>query len=166
MKKTFIKWGFIGLLFLIMPLSVIFGKNGLPGVESKDPERFYQRMKFVRMKRPDDVQNTLQIANLYYSWKMEDEAIKEYRRCLKVDPANLDAKWFLSHLLYNKGYFEEAFRLTREIMDKRTEDPEVYYWAGEILLKLDQRATAKEYFSRVDELLAPERGSPKAPLSY
>jgi len=165
MKKTFTKWGFIGILFLAMPLSVIFGKNGLPGVENKDPERFYQRMKSVRMKRPNDAQNTLQIANLYYSWKMEDEAIKEYRRCLKLDPDNLDAKWFLSHVLSSKGYYQEAFRLVRSYLDRRPDDPEAYYWAGEILLKLEERETAKEYFARVDQLLVPERGSPKAPSS-
>jgi len=126
----------------------------LTGLEVKDPERLYHRLKFIRAKRPEDPKNTFQIANIYYSQRMEDEAIKEYRRCLKLDPNFLPAKWFLSHVLYSKGYYDEAFRLVREIIDRKPEAAELFYWAGEVLLKLDEIETAKEYFARCDELLA------------
>lgn len=111
----------------------------------------------MRMKRPDNPEYSYQIGNLYYSLQMEDEAIKEYRRTLRLDSYHAGAKWFLSHVLSSKGYHDEAFRLTRELMDQRPEDPELYYWAGEILLKLDQNELAKEYFARVDELTFPDR---------
>jgi tetratricopeptide (TPR) repeat protein len=133
------------------------GRSGYPGLESKDPERYYQRLKDLRTKRPNDPENTYRIANVYYSLQMEDEAIKEYRRVLKLDPNHDNAKWFLSHLLYSKGYYDEAFRLTESLITKTPLDADLYYWAGEILEKLEQYDTAKQYFTRCDELKFPER---------
>ena len=84
------------------------------------------------------------------------------------DPEHLESKWFLSHVLMSKGYLDEAFRLAREIMERKPEDPEIYYWAGEILVKLNQQNIAREYFSRCDELLleqkTSERGAPEIAL--
>ncbi len=159
----------IFLLFLFGVVTsfsaVIFaGDPGVGGIEVRDGERFYHRLKHLRAKRPQDAENTLQIANLYYSFQMQDEAIKEYRRCLRIDPENLNAKWFLSQILVEKGYFEEAFRLTREIMNKKPRDPEVYAWAGEILMKMEKVDLAEDYFARCDELLLlvdPGRKDPR-----
>jgi len=162
-KKKFSFFAQFCWIFFLLVLSSKFifsDSSSLPGVESSDPERYFQRIKHIRSQRPKDPENTYRIANLYYSWKMEDEAIKEYRRCLKLDPNHLEAKWFLSHLLYNKGYFDEAFRLSREIMERKPQDPEIYYWAGEILLMLDQEEIAREYFSKADELKFPDREPP------
>jgi len=147
--------------FLVSAFSVILaGDPGITGEVNNDRERYLQRLKFMRMKRPDNPEYSFQIGNLYSSLQMEDEAIKEYRRTLRVDPHHPGAKWFLSHVLSSKGYHEEAFRLVRELMDQRPEDPELYYWAGEILLQLKQPDLAKEYFARVDELNFPERKPP------
>lgn len=144
--------------FLVSAFSVLLaGDPGITGEVNVDRERYLQRLKFMRMKRPDNPEYSYQIGNLYYSLQMEDEAIKEYRRTLRLDAYHPGAKWFLSHVLESKGYFDEAFRLTRELMDQRPEDPELYYWAGEILLKLDENELAKEYFARVDELKFPDR---------
>lgn len=139
---------------------LVVADKGYPGLESSDPERYYHRLKSLRMKRPNDPEHTFRVANLLYSWKMEDEAIYEYRRCLKIDPNHLNAKWFLSHLLFSKGYYDEAFRHARDIMDKKPDDPEIYYWTGEILLKLDQSQAASEYFARYDELKNPPAEKP------
>jgi len=136
---------------------LLAGDPGLTGEVNSDRERYLQRLKYMRMKRPDNPEYSYQIGNIYFSLRMEDEAIKEYRRTLRLDSFHAGAKWFLSHVLVSKGYFDEAFRLTRELMDQRPEDPELYYWAGEILVKLDQNDLAKEYFARVDELKYPAR---------
>ncbi|MFZ2957610.1 MAG: hypothetical protein WA705_12025 [Candidatus Ozemobacteraceae bacterium] len=123
------------------------------GLEVRDRERLFHRLKFLRMKRPDDPVNTYRIGNLYQSLEMEDEAIKEYRRCLRLDPTHQGAKWFLSHVLVSKGYYDEAFRLTRELLNENSEDPRLYAWAGDILRKLDQPELAKEYYVRETELV-------------
>ncbi|HNV70082.1 MAG TPA: tetratricopeptide repeat protein [Candidatus Ozemobacteraceae bacterium] len=148
-------------LLLVLMLTSVFavgwktvGKDaGLTGIEVRDREQYLHRLKFLRLKRPNEVQHTVQLGHLYYSLEMEDEAIKEYRRALKQDPENLDVRWFLSHVLSSKGYQDEAFQLAREMIDRTPDDPEVYYWAGEVLEKLDQHEVAKEYFARVDEIL-------------
>lgn len=135
----------------------------MTGIEVRDRNQLYHRLKHVRAKRPDDPVNTFRLGNLYDSLEMEDEAIKEYRRCLKLDPHHQQAKWFLSHVLVSKGYFEEAFRLTRDLLDRFPEDPKLYAWAGDILVKLDQHEVAREYYSREDELSDPaKRGEGQA----
>lgn len=148
--------------FLIIPFAVLLlvpfmpfsygGDPGITGLEVRDRERMFHRLKSMRMKRPADPELSYQIANLCYSLQMEDEAIKEYRRTLKLDPDNLDAKWFLSKVLSSKGYYEEAFTLVREIIEKKNDDPEAFLWAGEILLKLEQPEIAGEYFAICDGL--------------
>ncbi|MBF0501434.1 MAG: tetratricopeptide repeat protein [Candidatus Riflebacteria bacterium] len=135
------------------------------GLEVSDRERLFHRLKFLRMKNPGDPVNTFRIGNLYQSLEMEDEAIKEYRRCLRINPEYEGAKWFLSHVLVSKGYFDEAFRLTRELLDKNPEDPRLYAWAGEILRKLDQPELAKEYFVRETELVTTQKEAPAKQLS-
>ncbi len=156
------------LLLVLMLMSVfavgwktVSKDAGLTGLEVRDREQYLHRLKFLRMKRPNEVQHTIQLGHLYYSLEMEDEAIKEYRRALKQDPENMDARWFLSHVLSSKGYQDEAFQLAREMIDRSPDDPEIYYWAGEVLEKLDQREIAKEYFARVDEILLERKQQAK-----
>lgn len=133
------------------------GDPGLTGIIVKDPERYYHRLKDMRSKDPDNPELSYQIANLYYSWKMEDEAIREYRRTLKLKPDHEFAQWFLSKLLESKGYYDEAFWLVRELIEKHRTIARFYDRAGELLLKMDQRDAAKEYFARCDELMYGER---------
>lgn len=147
---------------MLVPLfpSSFGGDPGLVGIEVRDRERFLHRLKFLRMKRPQDAEITYQIGNLYYSLKMEDDAIKEYRRCLRTDPAHYEAKWFLSHVLASKGYLEESFRLARELLDTRPDDAETYFWAGEILRKMDLPEIARDYEKRWEEILWQKKGKP------
>lgn len=159
------------MLVLIVMAGFIFGwqlsaKDGeVTGIEVRDREQYLHRLKFLRMKRPGEVQHTMQLGHLYYSLEMEDEAIKEYRRVLVKDPENIDARWFLSHVLSSKGYQDEAFKLAREIIDRTPDDPEIYYWAGEVLEKLDQREVAKEYYARCDEIVLERKQKEKKPGS-
>ena len=129
----------------------------MTGIEVRDREQLFHRLKHIRAKRPEDPVNTFRLGNLYYSLEMEDEAIKEYRRCLKLDPHHVQARWFLSHVLVSKGYPDEAFRLTRELLDRFPEDPKLYAWAGDILVKLDHPELAREYYAREAELTDPEK---------
>jgi tetratricopeptide (TPR) repeat protein len=157
------RWLRIGLFVCCLVMGFLWptlAEKGLPGVEIRDPERYYHRLKALRMRRPDDAHYTYLIGNYYNSLQMQDEAIKEFRRCLKVDPGHIEAKRNLSRLLLDKGYPEEAFRHARDIMDKTPEDPEIFYFAGEILLKLEERELAREYFARVDELMRNRQAGP------
>jgi len=130
------------------------------GIEVTHRERYFHRLKDLRAKRPQDAEATYQIGNLYYSLQMEDEAIKEYRRCLKLDPKHQDAKWFLSHVLVSKGYLEEGFRLAREMLDVKPDDAESYFWAGEILRKMDLPEIARDYYTRWEQILWRAKGKP------
>ncbi|MBF0544443.1 MAG: hypothetical protein HQM08_08415 [Candidatus Riflebacteria bacterium] len=153
---------FLVLFFFIF--SSFFEKNfatdgKITEIEVKDRERMLQRLKSIRFKRPDDYLTTYKIGNLYFSLQMEDEAIKEYRRCLKLKPDFPAAKWFLIQVLISKGYLDEPFKLTRELIEKDPLNYKYYDLAGNILVKLDQREVAKEYFKRSDELFFPKKAT-------
>lgn len=151
------------LLLLVAYLPYTYGGDpGITGVIVKDRERYYHRLKDMRAKEPQNAELSYRIANLYYSMQMEDEAIKEYRRTLRVDPEHQYAKWFLSKVLISKGYLEEAFWLVRELIEKNKESPALYSSAGEILLKMDQTDAAREYFNRFDELKYGEKDGAKS----
>jgi tetratricopeptide (TPR) repeat protein len=151
LSKLFAGLAAISLLILALPLSY-GGDPGISGQVVRDPERYYHRLKDMRAKNPDDPELTYQIANIYYSWQMEDEAIKEYRRVLRIDKNHYNSKWFLSKVLESKGYFEEAFWLVRECMEARKSDADLYLRAADLLIKMEQVDVAREYFAKVDEL--------------
>ncbi|NLF97023.1 MAG: tetratricopeptide repeat protein [Candidatus Riflebacteria bacterium] len=157
MLKKMLTFAAAALVAVAMLPSIYSGDPGITGAIVKDRERYYHRLKDMRAKDPQNAELSYQIANLYYSLQMEDEAIKEYRRTLRVDPNHSHAKWFLTRLLVSKGYFEEAFWLVRDLISANSENPELYARAGEILLKMDQREVAKEYFNRYDELKFGEK---------
>lgn len=144
------------LLVAFLPYSYS-GDPGITGAIVKDRERYYHRLKDMRAKDPENPELSYRIANLYYSLQMEDEAIKEYRRTLRIKPDHEYAKWFLSKVLVSKGYLEEAFWLVRDLIAEHKENPELYASAGEILVKMDQSEVAKEYFNRFDELKYGEK---------
>ncbi len=151
------------LMLLVVYLPYSYGGDpGITGAIVKDRERYYHRLKDMRAKDPQNAELSYRIANLYYSLKMEDEAIKEYRRTLRVNPEHEYAKWFLSKVLVSKGYLEEAFWLVRELIDKHKESPELYASAGDILVKMDQSDAAREYFNRYDELKYGEKDGSKS----
>lgn len=160
-KKILATLAALMLLIAFLPNSY-GGDPGITGSIVKDRERYYHRLKDMRSKDPQNAELSYRIANLYYSLQMEDEAIKEYRRTLRVDPGHEYAKWFLSKVLVSKGYFEEAFWLVRELIDKHKESAELYASAGEILVKMDQSDTAREYFNRYDELKYGEKNGADA----
>lgn len=157
MLKKLLTFTAAALVFTAMLPSLYSGDPGITGAIVKDRERYYHRLKDMREKDPQNAELSYQIANLYYSMQMEDDAIKEYRRTLKIDPEHDFAKWFLARTLFNKGYLEEAFWQVRDLINVHAENPELYARAGEILLKMDQREVAKEYFNRYDELKYGEK---------
>lgn len=161
MKKLLASAAALLLVVAFLPYSYS-GDPGITGSIVRDRERYYHRLKDMRAKDPQNAELSYRIANLYYSLKMEDEAIKEYRRTLKVNPEHEYAKWFLSKVLVSKGYLEEAFWLVRELIDKHRESAELYSSAGEILVKMDQADAAREYFNRYDELKYGEKDGSKA----
>ena len=150
----------ITLFVLALPLSY-GGDPGITGQLVKNPERYYHRLKAMRNANPDDPEISYQIANVYYSLKMEDEAIKEYRRVLKIDKNHYNSKWFLSKVLESKGYLEESFWLVRECIEARKNDSDLYLRAADLLVKMDQQEVAKEYYAKVDELKYGEKDGKK-----
>lgn len=156
LKKILALTAALSLFIAFLP-NLYGGDPGITGSIVKDRERYYHRLKDMRAKDPNNAELSYRIANLYYSLQMEDEAIKEYRRTLRVDPEHHYAKWFLSKVLLSKGYFEEAFWLVRELISKFKNNAELYASAGEILVKMDQTDAAREYFNRYDELKFGEK---------
>lgn len=160
LKKILALVAALGVVLITLPLSYS-GDPGITGAIVKDRERYYHRLKDMRDKDPENAELSYRIANLYYSLKMEDEAIKEYRRTLKLKPDHKYAKWFLSEMLESKGYYEEAFWLVRDLIAVHKNAPALYARAGEILVKMDEHQAAKEYFNRVDELKFNEKDGSK-----
>ncbi|MGM0600466.1 MAG: tetratricopeptide repeat protein [Candidatus Rifleibacteriota bacterium] len=155
MKNIYIKLASVlfALVIITLLLPVTFGGDpGLTGQILEDKERYFHRLKDMRAKDPQNPEWSYQLGNLYYSLEMENDAIKEYRRTLKLDPEHAFAKWFLSKVLESRGYYEEAFWLVRELIRKHNQIPELYDRAGEILIKMEQNTAAREYFARYDEL--------------
>lgn len=153
------------ILLLTLPYSY-GGDPGITGAIVKDRERYYHRLKDMRAKDPENPELSYRIGNLYYSLQMEDEAIKEYRRTLRLKPDHDYAKWFLSRVLVSKGYLEEAFWLVRELIDLHKKSAELYSYAGEILVKMDETQAAKEYFNRYDEIKFGEKDGSKPIRSF
>lgn len=155
----------IVILLITLPYSY-GGDPGTTGSIVKDRERYYHRLKDMRAKDPENPELSYRIANLYYSLKMEDEAIVEYRRTLRLKPDHNYAKWFLSKVLVSKGYLEEAFWLVRDLIAAHKKSAELYSYAGEILVQMDQADAAKEYFNRYDEIKFGEKDGAKPMKSF
>lgn len=144
---------FLAAIAFAVSLPILYsGDLDLPGIIVKDRERYYHRLKNMRKNDPKNPEISYQIANLYYSLEMYNEAIFEYRRTLKLKSDYNNAKWFLAESLIEKGYFEEAFWLVRDLITLYPKNDYLYEKAGEILDKMDQREAAKEYYSRCDSL--------------
>jgi tetratricopeptide (TPR) repeat protein len=138
-----------------MGLALPYSYSGDPGIikiQVKDRERYFHRLRAMRAQDPENAEISYQIANLFYSLEMIDEAIFEYRRTLKLEPEHSYAKWFLSKALENKGYYEDAFWLVRELIEENNQVARLYNRAGELLVKMNKRDSANEYFARFDEL--------------
>lgn len=165
LKKMLAFTAALFILISFLPYSY-GGDPGITGSIVRDRERYFHRLKDMRAKDPENAELSYRIANLYYSLQMEDEAIKEYRRTLRINPKHQYAKWFLSRVLVSKGYLEEAFWLVRELIALHKEAAELYASAGEILVKMDQSDAAREYFNRYDELKFGEKNGAKPIKSF
>ncbi len=155
----------VTLLVALLPYTY----GGDPGnvyIGVKDSERYYHRLKNMRRNDPDNAEISYKIANFYYAKDMVDKAIEEYKRTLKLDKDHQQAKWFLSQCLVTKGYFEDAFWLVRDLIDKNKKDPDLYDEAGEILVKMGEYAASREYFNKVDELKYGEKDGSKPIPSF
>ncbi|NLM16300.1 MAG: hypothetical protein GX221_01090 [Candidatus Riflebacteria bacterium] len=120
---------------------------------SKNKERYYQRLRNMRLNSPENPELSYQLANFFYAEKMYDVAVEEYRRVLKLSPEHAGAKYFLSESLLKMKYYEEAFWLVRDLISNDKENAELYYKAGEILEKMGEHMAAKQYFKKSDELV-------------
>ncbi|GAB4270109.1 MAG: hypothetical protein Kow0029_06640 [Candidatus Rifleibacteriota bacterium] len=160
--KKALAFGFAVVLLLLLLPYTYGGDPGITGNIVRERERYYHRLKDMRAKDPTNPELSYQIANLYYSLEMEDEAIKEYRRTLELKPDHAFAQWFLSKLLESKGYYDEAFWLIRNLITRHKNLAVLYYRAGELLTKMNQEDAAKEYFARCDEIKFGERNGADA----
>ncbi|MBR4329219.1 MAG: hypothetical protein IKP71_05150 [Candidatus Riflebacteria bacterium] len=165
LKKVLSITAAIVLLISLLPYTY-GGDPGSVYIGVKDSERYYHRLKNMRRNDPENAEISYKIANFYYSKDMLDKAIEEYKRTLKLDANHQYAKWFLSQCLASKGYFEDAFWLVRELIDKNRKDYELYDEAGELLVKMGEYAASREYFNKVDELKYGEVDGSKAIPSF
>lgn len=141
------------IVFLVCLLPNIYG--GDPGsvyINIKDSERYYHRLKNLRKNEPNNPDITYKIANFYYARNMFDKAIEEYKRVLKLDNEHQQAKWFLSRCFIEKGYYEKAFWLVRDLITQNKNNANLYDEAGQLLVKMGEYAASREYFNKVDEL--------------
>ncbi len=155
------------MVLLVSLLPYTYG--GDPGsvyIGVKDSERYYHRLKNMRKNDPENAEISYKIANFYYSKDMLDKAIEEYKRTLKLDANHQNAKWFLSQCLSAKGYFEDAFWLVRDLIDKNRKNYELYDEAGQLLVKMGEYAASREYFNKVDELKYGEVDGSKPIYSF
>ena len=165
LKKVFSIIPAILLLVALLPYTY-GGDPGTVYIGVNDSERYYHRLKNMRKNDPENAEISYKIANFYFAKDMIDKAIEEYKRTLKLDENHQQAKWFLSQCLINKGYFEDAFWLVRDLIDKNKKDPELYDQAGTLLVKMGEYAASREYFNKVDELKYGESDGSKPMGSY
>lgn len=131
------------------------------GVEISNSTKYYLRLKDIRAKASSNVELTYQIGNYYFSKRMYDDAIKEYRRCLKLIPNHENAKYFLSLSLLHKGYLDEAFIHVRDLIDINPNSPEYYKLAGDILERMNLSEYAKDYYNKWFYLLEKQKTNNK-----
>ncbi len=150
-RRHWVLWGTLAVL-LLTDLGLATGAFD-PGAESRDRERYHQRLRFLMNRRPKDASIRFQFANHLRSVGMNDEAIVYYRRCLKLEPGHVQARWFLALTLRDKGYPREAFNIVRALMEEFPEDASLYDEASRLLDQMDQPAVAKEYRDRYWQLV-------------
>lgn len=161
MNKKIIILVFMAMAFIATMPTTYSRNSPSTRIEVRDAQRYFLRLKNLRAKEPNNEELSYEIGNYYYSIKSYDEAIKEYRRTLKINPEHEYAKWFLSKALVEKKYYDEAFTLVRDLIIKHKKQPELYDYAGEILLKMDKPKIADEYFAKCDQLLYGSSGPTK-----
>ena len=132
-------------------------------IEVRDSTRYYMRLKNLKQREPENAEIVYELANYHYSIKNINEAIREYKRVLQLKPEHENAKYFLSKCYVIKGYYDDAFWLVRDLILKHKKEADLYEYAGEILLKMDEHAVAQEYFSKCDELLLDKKGNEMLP---
>ena len=128
-------------------------------LEVRDSTGYYMRLKNLKQREPNNAEIVYELANYQYSIENINEAIREYKRVLEINPEHINAKYFLSKCLVRKGYYEDAFWNVRDLLVRDKKNPELYEFAGEILMKMEEYGAAKQYFSKCDELVLKKKGN-------
>jgi len=81
-----------------------------------------------------------------------DEAEREYRKAIAIDPKSHAARLSLAIVLFTELKDDEAFDIDRSLLEENPTDPEANLLAGEILVQRNLFAEAEQYLSRCQHL--------------
>jgi len=96
--------------------------------------------------------SSLQIARAYNAIGNNEKAIAQYRDLLGKNPSMQIAQFELGKLLVKTKEFDEARKLFSNLVGTEKENPEYYYYLGEVYNELDQPASSiNAYKNAVDK---------------
>lgn len=150
------------VIYSIMPNSFCADPPSVR-LEVRDSTRYYMRLKNLKQREPNNAKVVYELANYHYSIKNLNEAVREYKRVLEIEPEHEYAKFFLSKCLVQMGYYDDAFWHVRDLIIKHKKNPKLYEYAGEILEKMGEYVVAQEYFSKCEELILNKKGDEMLP---
>src|SRR5208283_329056 len=94
----------------------------------------------------DDV-SYIRAGNSYKDANDWEDALRYYRKALKVNPNNIDALIFMTDLLRRTGRLEEAATLYLEVIRLQPDDARSYNNLGYLFLLQHKLKDAERYFS-------------------
>ncbi|MDO8140682.1 MAG: tetratricopeptide repeat protein [Candidatus Brocadiales bacterium] len=71
-----------------------------------------------------------------------DEAVKKYKKSLRIDPTNREAHYNLAVAYHKKGLFNEAIQEYKTVLELYPNDPETLYNLGAIYARSNMQDAA------------------------
>ncbi|MFH1397533.1 MAG: tetratricopeptide repeat protein [Candidatus Omnitrophota bacterium] len=104
-----------------------------------------------KSKNREAIQKNLhmQLGYVYASFDRTEEALREYRSALKIDPNNRDLHFNLGYLLARQNLLKEAISEYMKSLKGSSEDQEVYYNLALIYaMDLKKQKEADDYYRK------------------
>jgi tetratricopeptide (TPR) repeat protein len=113
-------------------------------------EEFYSRKAVAA--RPDDLKSRLYLANSLTEQNKLDEAAKEWRQALVIDPNNYVAHYNLGVIFERQGSTDQAIKELRISLDLQPKQPSAHTIIGKLYSQTHQLPQAAEEFAQTVQL--------------
>lgn len=120
--------------------------------DRKAAERLLSRIE-SRFRRDPEVY--VELADTYMRYEMQEEALKAYKRLVRLDPKNDAYILSLGEYYYQAGELDEAVDTWMKLLDSSLEEAEAYAKLGQVLAEHGLVDKGLEYFRKAAEV-APD----------
>jgi tetratricopeptide (TPR) repeat protein len=118
-----------------------YGLNALDEKKGDEATSYFQQ---AVEKDPGHAKAHYQLGRLYLKSNQMNLAERELSAALREDPGLADARKSLARLFYERGAYEEAVPLYREMIERYGKDPEILLHLSDSLLGMGDVSAARE----------------------